>query len=1203
MQRLKTESFDRFGRYSHVWEFRQTIPIPAGARILDVGDPYGVIGRLFPADHTASVDFLVEPFDGDAGHSHLVGSGTALPFATSSFDLVVSHDALEHVPADLRLAFLDELVRVSRGPVLVVAPFLDARTVQCEEVVNAYYTARFGSGIHQLEEHRSEGLPDLRVVRAWADDRGLAMSSHGDGWLYAWLTFMLVKAHLVSEQLGDVDRRMDIAFNEHLRNLDSRAPHYRRVITIGRDSTADAEPDEPEVVAQDILALMQLASSLTTALPRGTDPTTAHSPLRAWVERQQTQPGPGADVADALTVALNAAASACAVVSPDASTEATAPPQVSVSIVVVNLNGADHLRTLLRSLDDVEYPPHLLDLIIVDNGSTDDSLAVIGDRPRTTVLEQGSNVGFAPAVNIGVRASTADCVVLLNNDMRVDSAFISNLVRSFAPEDGYVCVGARILSWDGERVDFGEGSLNYYGMGSQIGYGADADSIGVEDGQELLFACGGAMLVGRQTFLEVGGFDDDFFAYFEDVDLGWRLRLLGYGVRLVKDAICYHRMHGTSSRFPYHQRLYLYERNALRAMLKNYEARNLAPALAAALLLASRRGQVAGQLSAASFVIGGDDAETEVVPRVALSATHAVVDVLDDLDAIVAKRRVIQAARQVRDDELSALFAFPFLPTAGTPEYVDAQYRVSTLFGLDRLFDKERASTVVVITSELVGDKMRGPAIRALEIAKALAFDAQTTLAVPALPNIDAGAVTVEAYESSDDLLRIVEGADVVVVQGYTLRRHPVLKTVDALIVADLYDPWLFESMEIHRGAPWGDDAAGQEVSVLNELLDTADAFICASERQRDYWIGMLASRGRLDESTYEWDSTFRKLIDVVPFGLPTRRPRRDRPVLKGVHPAVAEDDLVILWGGGAWDWFDPLSVIRAMETVVGLIPRAKLYFLGLQLKDENVEDMRMAAECVQLAESLGLAGTSVIFGDWAPYEEREAYLLEADVAISAARDLAETRLAFRSRLLDAFWAGLPVVATSGDVLSETVREFGAGIVVEPGNVGALADALVRLLGDPVRRAEASAQAEKLATRFQWKEGVAPLRRLLRSPWEHHEARRHRAGRQTSTTSVVLAHLRRRLAGLQEHGDTAERLYREQLARAELHLQEVKELLHRNGELELELSEAVRNTEALRVDLAARDVALAKLRNHPAYRAYQKLRDVEHQYTRKDRER
>ena len=104
-------------------------------------------------------------------------------------------------------------------------------------------------------------------------------------------------------------------------------------------------------------------------------------------------------------------------------------------------------------------------------------------------------------------------------------------------------------------------------------------------------------------------------------------------------------------------------------------------------------------------------------------------------------------------------------------------------------------------------------------------------------------------------------------------------------------------------------------------------------------------------------------------------------------------------------------------------------------------------------------------------------------MAVSAAKDLAETRLAFRSRILDYLWAGLPVVTTSGDVLSDLVHEKELGIVVPPGDVGQLAHALVQLLSDPARRAECAARATHVAEEMSWDRCVEPLRRVALEPW------------------------------------------------------------------------------------------------------------------------
>lgn len=1125
MRDLIGESFDRFARYSHLWSLRRASVGEAPITILDVGDPYGMGGRLFPADHTVSLDLFMDTTCSRDGHVHVLGSGLRLPFREGSFDLVATHDAYEHVPEQSRREFVKELLRVGRGPVLLVAPFADPRTVACERIVNSYYVARIGHSLAPLDEHAACGLPDLTELAGWLQEEGVEHVVHGDGWLYHWLAFMLVKGHLVSEGCRDLEVQLDVAFNGLLRERDRRPPHYRRSIIMRPPGVRPDFPplQQPDDVPGDAARLADLAWGLTLALPRGERLVEQASALRRWIadNLDGEQGDPKVEVARSLAIALDAVAAAVPEHPPysaaqppllsarlpepagPASTEPAALSEpggssdfapaahpvlllrLTVAVVIVNLDGEDYLRTCLDSLAKQSYPSELTQVIVVDNGSQDKSLELLAvEYPWVSVLAQGRNLGFAPAVAVGVQAATdAECVALLNNDMRVDPDWLLELVKAYDPANGVVCVGAQILDWSGEHLDFGDGSINFHGMGGQIGFGQPADAVHLVDGEDLLFACGGAMLVSRAVYLDSGGFDPKFFAYFEDTDFGWRLRLLGFRTVLAKEARCYHRHHGTSSRFAEHERLLLYERNALRSVIKNFEDDNLKAVLGPALLLLMKRAVLRGELDRSEFDIGRGLPKDASVSRNVLAHVLAVSDLVDDLGDLLQQRRSIQAARKVSDAEVVERFGHPLLPVHPDPGYLLAQHRLVTGFGLHETFDRGRARRVLVVSADEVGEKMRGPAIRAWEIARALAGSAPVIVAVPAPTDKTAEGVGTVVYDSETTLHSLARHCDVIIVQGYMLRRNPILAETNGVLVVDLYDPWLFENLEIHGAAPHADRALRQDVSVLNELVDKGDFFVCASERQRDYWLGMLSARGRVDSGAYARDPSLRDLIDVVPFGLEDRPPRHAQPVLKGVHPGVGSEDLVVLWGGGTWDWFDPIMVVEAFAKVVDRVPRAKLFFLGLQLPGPNVADMKMAERVVQRSEELGLAGDSVLFGDWTPYELRESYLLEADVAVSAGRDIAETRLSFRSRLLDYFWAGLPVVTTSGDVLSDLVKEKGLGRVVAPGDVEGMAAALESLLANPVLRSQCATRAGEVAKGYTWRECVAPLRRATEAPW------------------------------------------------------------------------------------------------------------------------
>ena len=216
---------------------------------------------------------------------------------------------------------------------------------------------------------------------------------------------------------------------------------------------------------------------------------------------------------------------------------------------------------------------------------------------------------------------------------------------------------------------------------------------------------------------------------------------------------------------------------------------------------------------------------------------------------------------------------------------------------------------------------MAGTAIRAWELACALGAQVPTVLASPKPVLRTDPRVTVTQFEDATELHRLVDAADAVIVFGFDLRRYPSLAHTNALLIVDLYDPWIFGSLEQYDTMT-AEEAEGQkahEIGTLNELMDLGDFFLCASERQRDFWIGMLASRGRLDRTAHVQDPQLRSLIDVVPFGCPDAAPVPSAAAaLRGNPrwPSIPHDARVVLWGGGTWDWFDPVGVLEAFVRV-----------------------------------------------------------------------------------------------------------------------------------------------------------------------------------------------------------------------------------------------------------------------------------------------
>lgn len=398
----------------------------------------------------------------------------------------------------------------------------------------------------------------------------------------------------------------------------------------------------------------------------------------------------------------------------------------------------------------------------------------------------------------------------------------------------------------------------------------------------------------------------------------------------------------------------------------------------------------------------------------------------------------------------------------------------------------EARRRVLLVTAETVSERMAGPAIRAWQLAEQAAVRHDVRLATVGVCDRTQGPGFTVHGVGTKGLAGLARWAEVVVIQGDLLTRYPALADPRLVVVADAYDPAHLEQLEQARdlGEAARRDAVRATTSALNEQLLRADLVLCASEKQRDLWLGQLAALGRVNPLTYDDDPTLRRLLDVVPFGLPDRAPVAPAaPVMRGVLPGVGPDDEVLLWGGGIYNWFDPLTLVRAVDRLRRRRPSVRLVFMGLDHPNPQVPRMAMAARTLELADQLGILGTHVVASEgWVPYDQRQGWLLEADLGVTTHLDHVETEFSFRTRVLDYLWAGLPVVTTAGDSMAALVEAEGLGAVVPPGDVGALADALERLLADPDHRRACAERVAAVAPRFRWSTVVAPLLAFLDDP-------------------------------------------------------------------------------------------------------------------------
>lgn len=392
-------------------------------------------------------------------------------------------------------------------------------------------------------------------------------------------------------------------------------------------------------------------------------------------------------------------------------------------------------------------------------------------------------------------------------------------------------------------------------------------------------------------------------------------------------------------------------------------------------------------------------------------------------------------------------------------------------------------SRVLVISNDVVGKQMAGPGIRTWELAKLLAQDHSVTLLTPSRSQLEHPCLKID-LATNDSVRRFADSHDVMIGQGQILSRYPLLLHHSIVKVVDLYDPSPIGFLETSSGGNLQTQMDTHHSLVRDHYayLRAGDLFLCASERQWDFWLGMLCGAGRINPAVYQDDRLLRKLMIVAPYGVPSQPPVHRRRVLKGVWPGIAQDDVVLLWGGGLWEWFDPKAAVEAMDRVRRKRADIKLFFMGVKRPNGSVTTSVTADETIARAEHLGLRDRWVFFNSWASYEDRENFLLEADLGLNVHKHNLETRFSFRTRIMDYIWAGLPIITTEGDPLSDLVKEKNLGLTVPCDSVEMLAEAILQAAdAQEVRRSWAN-NCRAAADNFSWDQVFEPVVAWCRTP-------------------------------------------------------------------------------------------------------------------------
>ena len=764
-----------------------------------------------------------------------------------------------------------------------------------------------------------------------------------------------------------------------------------------------------------------------------------------------------------------------------------------VSVVLVNFRGVDDTLEAIRYLGELDWPHDRLEIVVVENASGDDSEARLrAEAPHVTLVVSKTNDGFAGGCNRGVVASSGEVIALLNNDARPDPAWVRAAVERFDESPDIGAVASKVLDWEGELVDYIGAAMTWYGMGYKPFTGEKPPKL-PDAAADVLFGTGSAMFVRRSVFDELGGFDERYFMFFEDVDLGWRLNLRGWRFAYEPASLAFHKHHASMSAFGSFKEAYLLERNALYTLYKNASDDHLAAALPAAMGLSIRRAMVRSGLDSTAFDLrkpGGDAESTIEVDKGAVSAMFAIDQFVENLPSLRESRATIQEERVAPESRIRRLFSNADAPILQDKAYLTGYKKL--VEGFDVL-DAPGATKVVIVTGDPIGRKLAGPAIRSWNMAELLSRDnAVTLVSLSGVEVMDAPFQLVHVRAGDDGSFRKLERwADVIVFQGHAMAVFDSLRTSDKIIVADVYDPMHLEQLEQGRELPpeqWSRQVQ-DATDVLNQQLERGDFFLCASDRQKMFWLGQLASLGRINPATYDGDPDLDGLISVVPFGLSSQPPRHEHDVLKGVKSGIAATDKLVLWSGGLYNWFDPKTLIEAVADLSQRRSDVRLFFQGTKHPHPGVPEMAIVAESRSLAERLGVLDKCVFFNDsWVDFGERQNYLTEADAGVSTHFSHIETTFSFRTRILDYLWAELPMVVTDGDHFAELIRSEKLGIVVDAGDTSQLADALEKVLFDADFIAEVRGNIRRVRESYYWEAVLAPLVLFVASP---HHARDH----------------------------------------------------------------------------------------------------------------
>ncbi|MBV8516563.1 MAG: glycosyltransferase family 4 protein [Acidobacteria bacterium] len=355
-----------------------------------------------------------------------------------------------------------------------------------------------------------------------------------------------------------------------------------------------------------------------------------------------------------------------------------------------------------------------------------------------------------------------------------------------------------------------------------------------------------------------------------------------------------------------------------------------------------------------------------------------------------------------------------------------------------------------------------GVGIRFLEMARVLRDDGHAiTMLSPDAGTIDGCRGD---YINPPILERETRAHDAAIVQGHVANAL-FLQGQPLPTVVDLYDPFLIENL--HYFGEQGAEVYNHDHLTLTHSLLRGDFFLCASDAQRLFYLGMLLAVGRLNPMLFAHDPRLESLVALAPFGV---QPARVPVARELAAPAILY--------GGIYDWYDPIAAIDAVAIVRRTLPGATLTFT--RHPNPDITPQGKLAEALRYASEGG--HRFVRFEPWAAYDERASFFERFALALLTFPSSIETELSMRTRIYDYLWCGLPIVTSSAPGTNEILERYRAGAIVARDMPQAFADEILAIVQDRARYDAMVAGARAFVDEHQWSRTLEPLRAFCRAP-------------------------------------------------------------------------------------------------------------------------